>query len=165
MGSEPTKVEKRSPWSKSRRAVPLMQVRGILVGGMSSCFEKYKDYMNHYINFEKFQRNHKPRPLSPEKRRDKSLCPQRVKHFYSWECISVQCANRTYDFTVENREQLLCLVVCMQHLLNTRSPHFQRFPLALYKRTFIKMKIAYMARAQKITVAQLFIYAIRKTIM
>ena len=100
MGSESKKVERRSPWSKSRRTVPLVQVRGILIGGMSSCFEKYKGYMNHYINFEKFQRNHKPRPLSPEKRRDKSLCPSRVKHFYSWECISVQCANRTYDFTV-----------------------------------------------------------------
>ena len=52
----------------------------------------------------------------------------------------------------------------MQELLDTRGPHFQRFPLVLYKRTFVKMKIAYMARAQKITVAELFVQAVRKTI-
>ena len=149
---------------RGRRSVPLKAVRGILVGGMSSCFEKYRGYMNHYINFEKFQRNHRPRDTSPEKRRDKALCPQRVKHFYSWECVTVQCATRTYDFTLQDREQLLCLVVVLQELLDTSCPHFQRFPLVLYKRTFVKMKIAYMARAQKITVAELFVLAVRKTI-
>lgn len=80
----------------SKKSCAIRDVEGILLGPSTHTFRAYR-LQNLLI-------------MASE---DKESIPE----FYGWQCISVKLQNRTIDFVIDSREDLICFIQGMEILL------------------------------------------------
>ena len=85
-----------------------------------------------------------------------------LEPYQSWECISLLRKNKTtFDLVIKDQHELMAFIhVVYRHLYQPKDSRF----LAFYRILKFKMKVAYEAWMSRISIKDLFLRAIFKTL-
>lgn len=148
---------------------PTTDLIAMVYGSFTTTFLQYKEEIIRVIELQKEIRRSAIIKVEEKKRLFESL----KETFYSWNCVSIINYKRTYDFEIEDVDQLWTFINGMQHLIaimrtspenqKRYKPLFKVQNLSLYKILRIKMKISYDAFIKNRSLVEHYLTAIIKS--
>ena len=171
-------IEKTTIWShfKGPTKISLDSIKSVLYGGTSMTFKMHRAKV---IQQLRSQRKHYTDQKYGERQAIFEDCanyddseisegeeePSREKEdmFYSWECVSfIRKNGTTLDLRIKDHKHLLALIhVVYKHVYEPRDTSF----LTLFRILKCRMKIAYEAYMQRISIKDVLLRAIYKTLL